>query len=103
MIVHIRLDTGFQPRYTHQIGTIVPIEEVRQVADMDKSRDMGRIVANRRKALGVTQQDLAALAGVSTRFLSSLERGKATVRLNTMLAVLDALGLQLEIAIRERA
>jgi HTH-type transcriptional regulator / antitoxin HipB len=76
---------------------------VRQVADMDKSRDMGRIVANRRKALGVTQQDLAALAGVSTRFLSSLERGKATVRLNTMLAVLDALGLQLEIAIRERA
>jgi HTH-type transcriptional regulator / antitoxin HipB len=103
MIVHNRLDTGFRPRYTHQIGTIVPIEEVRQVADMDKSRDMGRIVANRRKALGVTQQDLAALAGVSTRFLSSLERGKATVRLNTMLAVLDALGLQLEIATRERA
>lgn len=73
------------------------------MADIDESRDLGRIIANRRKALGVTQQDLAALAGVSTRFLSSLERGKATVRLNTMLAVLDALGLRLDIAIRERA
>ena len=63
---------------------------------------LGRTVALRRRALGVTQEDLALLAGVSVRFISSLERGKATVRLDTLIAVLDALGLELRTPIRGR-
>lgn len=62
--------------------------------------DLGREIAARRKELGVTQDELAALAGVSTRFLSSLERGKPTARLSTVLAVLDALGLEVTVAPR---
>lgn len=61
---------------------------------------LGRTIAERRRHLGVTQQDLALLAGVSVRFLSSLERGKTTVRLDALLAVLDALGLELTTNIR---
>ena len=49
----------------------------------------------RRKALGLSQQDLADLAGCSPRFLRSLEAGKASVRLDKVQAVLEALGLAL--------
>jgi y4mF family transcriptional regulator len=48
----------------------------------------------------LTQPQLAAAAGVGLRFLVELERGKPTVRLDRMLAVLDALGLEIQIAPR---
>lgn len=67
----------------------------------DTAIDIGNTIALRRRALGVTQEELALLAGVSVRFLSSLEGGKATVRLDTLLAVLDALGLELSTSVRE--
>jgi HTH-type transcriptional regulator/antitoxin HipB len=41
------------------------------------------------------QRDLADLAGVSCRFLSDLENGKASVELGKTLLVLSALGLDL--------
>lgn len=67
---------------------------------IDTARELGHTIALRRKQLGVTQDDLAGLAGVSVRFLSSLERGKPTVRLDTLVAVLDALGLELRTPVR---
>ena len=80
---------------------IVHIEEA-TVSVSDTATTLGRTVALRRRDLGVTQHDLALLAGVSVRFLSSLERGKATVRLDTLVAVLDALGLELNTVVRGR-
>lgn len=68
-----------------------------------RADDLGRSIAVRRKLLGLTQEELAALAGVSTRFLSSLEGGKPTARLSTVLSVLDALGLEVSIAPRRTA
>ena len=65
-----------------------------------RADDLGRGIAVRRKELALTQEELAALAGVSTRFVSSLEGGKPTARLSTVLAVLDALGLEVTIAPR---
>jgi y4mF family transcriptional regulator len=61
---------------------------------------IGRTVRVARKDMRLTQPQLAAAAGVGLRFLVELERGKATVRLDRMLAVLDALGLELQIAPR---
>ncbi|MDN5726240.1 MAG: type II toxin-antitoxin system Y4mF family antitoxin [Propionibacteriales bacterium] len=55
----------------------------------------------RRRALRLTQGDLADLAGVSERFVRSLETGKTTVQLDKVLAVLDALGLTLHATVRE--
>ncbi|HIZ34480.1 MAG TPA: type II toxin-antitoxin system Y4mF family antitoxin [Candidatus Ruania gallistercoris] len=55
----------------------------------------------RRKQLGLRQEDLAVLAGVSERFVRQLEAGKSTVRLDTLTAVLDALGLELVLRRRE--
>jgi HTH-type transcriptional regulator/antitoxin HipB len=53
-------------------------------------------VQARRKDLGLTQQELADLAGCSPRFVRALEAGKASVQLDKLLAVLDVLGLELE-------
>jgi HTH-type transcriptional regulator/antitoxin HipB len=52
-------------------------------------------IRRRRLELGLHQDELAALAGVSTRFVHTLEQGKPTVRLDKVLAVLAQLGLDL--------
>lgn len=51
----------------------------------------------RRRELGLRQQDLADLAGVSERFVRELESGKESVRLDKLAPVLDVLGLQLSL------
>jgi len=61
---------------------------------------IGEQIRDRRKALHLTQNDLADLAGCSPRFLRALEGGKPTVRLDKLLDVLDALGLELSAARR---
>ena len=52
-------------------------------------------VRARRRALGLSQQDLADLAGVSERFVRFVEQGKPSIQLDALLGVLDALGLEL--------
>lgn len=54
-------------------------------------------VRARRLQLRLRQNELADLAGVSERFVYALENGKRTVQLDKVLAVLNALGLHLEI------
>ncbi len=61
---------------------------------------LGATVRERRKDLRLTQQQLADLAGTSERFVRALERGKPTVQLNHLVAVLDALGLELRAEVR---
>lgn len=55
----------------------------------------GREIRRRRLELGLHQDELAALAGVSPRFVHTLEQSKPTARLDKMLAVLGQLGLDL--------
>lgn len=50
---------------------------------------------DRRKQLRLTQRELAELAGVGPDFLYDLERGKPTVRLGSVMQVLDTLGVEL--------
>jgi HTH-type transcriptional regulator / antitoxin HipB len=54
-------------------------------------------VRARRGQLRLRQEELADLAGVSERFVYALENGKKTVQLDKVLAVLNALGLHLEL------
>ena len=60
-------------------------------------------IKKRRQQLGITQIELADLAGVSSSFIHNLENGKATVALDRMLLVISTLGLclKLEIATNE--
>ncbi len=56
-----------------------------------------RIIKTRRRALGLTQEMLADLAGCGVVFVLQLEAGKSSVRFDKLLAVLHALGLRLEL------
>lgn len=60
------------------------------------AEDMGRIIRQKRKDNGLTLEEAAAVCGVSYAFLSALENGKETVRLNKVLQVLTCLGIELE-------
>lgn len=60
------------------------------------SESLGDIVRERRRALGLTQVDLAGVARTTPRFIGELERGKPTAQLDGVLRVLGALGIDLE-------
>lgn len=62
--------------------------------------DIGAAVRSKRRDDGLTLADAAGLCNVNYRFLSDLENGKPTVRLDKVLQVLAALGLELEISER---
>ena len=68
---------------------------------MDKVQaDVMRIaekVRARRKAMKVTQEDLALVSGVSRRFIVDFESGKTTLSLDRVLLITNALGLKLDI------
>ena len=59
--------------------------------------EIGKIVRAARRAQGLRQDQLAGAAGVGVRFVSELERGKATVRLEKVLAVLSTLGCRVRV------
>lgn len=63
---------------------------------------IGDYAARRRKSLHATQADIAALAGVSVRAISALEAGKPTTRLDIVLRLFDALGVDLPALIERR-
>ena len=58
-------------------------------------RDIGTLVRDTRKRLGVTQKDLALTAGTGLRFVIDLEKGKETCELGKSLRVVQTLGITL--------
>ncbi len=58
----------------------------------DLGQEIGQFIRDRRKAGGISQQELGELAGVGTRFISELERGKPTVRLDAVNKVVAVFG-----------
>ena len=63
-------------------------------------KEIGNIIKERRKHLGVNQQTLADLAGVGVNTLVAIERGEGNPQLSTLLAILDTLGLQMDIKLK---
>ena len=59
---------------------------------------LGNVVRHNRKALSLTQPQLALAAGVGVRFIVDLEAGKPTVRLENVMRVLQALGATLSVS-----
>ena len=58
---------------------------------------LAEAIRERRRARRMTQTDLALLAGVGRRFVSELENGKPTLRLDRVEAVLEVFGLSLAV------
>ena len=63
-------------------------------------KEIGTVIKERRKHLGVIQQTLADLAGVGINTLVAIERGEGNPQLSTLLTILNTLGLQMDIKIK---
>jgi len=59
--------------------------------------EIGKQVREARKALKVTQKDLALTSGTGLRFIIELEKGKETCQIGKVLTVLQTLGIRLQL------
>ena len=57
-------------------------------------QDIGKLIRNTRKRLGVTQRDLALTSGTGLRFVIDLEKGKETCQIGKALTILNTLGIK---------
>lgn len=61
------------------------------------TRELGALVRSVRKAQGLTQLDVAGLAGISNRFVIDLEKGKETLQMQKVFEVMSLLGLEVNV------
>jgi len=59
------------------------------------SAEIGKLVQSERKRQGLTQLQLAGMAGTGIRLISDLENGKGTIQVQKLLKVIQTLGLGL--------
>ncbi len=58
-------------------------------------QQIGMLIRQTRKSLGVTQRELALTSGTGLRFVIDLEKGKETCEIGKALTVLQTLGIKL--------
>jgi len=58
---------------------------------------LAKTVRHHRKLAGLTQIEMASLAGVGKTVVHDLEKGKITIRVDTMMKILGVLNIELEI------
>ena len=59
--------------------------------------ELGSVVHFHRKRSGLTQEELARLAGVGKTVIFDIENGKKSLRLTTLMAILHALNIDLNL------
>ncbi len=57
---------------------------------------IGKIISFHRKKSGLTQKQLADLAGVGKSVVFDAEKGKETIQLNSLTKILDVLNITIE-------
>lgn len=62
------------------------------MTSIQSPQQLGDALRTARKQLGLTQPQLALAARVGVRFIVDLEAGKPTVRLETVMRVIESLG-----------
>jgi HTH-type transcriptional regulator/antitoxin HipB len=60
---------------------------------ISNNADLAALAARARQAQGLTQADVAMLAGVGRKFVMDLEKGKPTIQFGKALQVLAILGI----------
>ena len=61
------------------------------------AKDLAKSIRSQRKRLGLTQQELADKSRCGIAYMYLIENGKPSLRLDKLLDVLTALGLQLKL------
>lgn len=65
-------------------------------------KQIGTTIRRTRKRLGMSQSELGDRVGLRQETISLIETGNPATRLDTMLSVLAALDLEVQIAVRSR-
>ena len=63
--------------------------------------EIGKTIKQRRKALKITQPDLAQLAKVATNTLYKIERGQANPTIDILEKITDVLGLEVKLEVKK--
>lgn len=63
---------------------------------------IGIQIKERRKALEITQTELAELAGISTNTVVAVERGQGDPKISTYLSICEVLGLEMATKLKGR-
>ena len=66
----------------------------------DEKRKIGDQIKRRRKTLNITQEYLQDFIDISPSTLSNLEQGKSNYTIEKLLAVLEILGLEIELKVK---
>jgi predicted transcriptional regulator len=64
--------------------------------------ELGPLVRARRRELGITQEELADLTDVHRTYISLVEQGRVSSKLETALRILHMLGMDLDVRVRGR-
>ena len=83
------------PKYHKKL----PLSNINSLKITD-TKTLGELLRAQRKALGLTQLDMAGVGNSGNRFIVELEAGKPTVQFQKTLDTLNLLGL--EMVIREK-
>lgn len=77
----------------------LPLKNI-EILKITKTKELGELIRAQRKALGLTQADIAGVGNSGNRFVVELEAGKPTVQLQKTIDTLNLIGL--EMVIREK-
>lgn len=66
-----------------------------EIFGADEAQSFGRMIRDRRKALGMRQEDVIFATGVGRRYLIDLEAGKPTAWIGPALGIARFLGISL--------
>ena len=67
---------------------------------VNNTKELGKMIRQRRKELGYTQGFLSEYSGLSASFISNLENGKDTAEIGKIMFLTSLLGLDMELKTR---
>ena len=62
---------------------------------------LAEVIKSRRKALDISQQDLAEMAGIGLATIKNIERGKGNPSIGTVSKIMEVLGMEIEYKVRQ--
>lgn len=92
-------ENGKEVTYCYDVDPIVMYE----FGEIDESRkiEVGLMIKQARKELGLTQEQLAVKSGTSKHYISRIENNKSGIELSTLVKIIEGgLGKRLQISIQ---
>ena len=63
--------------------------------------DIGKVIKERRALLGISQQDLSDYSGVGISTVKDLDRGVGNPSIDTLRKILDVVGLEMILQVKQ--